>query len=47
MDDDEAAEELIADLWVLLEGGFIAPVEQDGAVRYAPTDPDNPAAEAE
>ncbi len=42
MDDERAAEELIADLLALAEAGLIELVELDGAVRYAPTDPDDP-----
>ncbi len=41
MDDERAAEELIADLLALQEAGLIEPVEVDGALRYAPTDPDD------
>jgi len=44
MDDEHAAEELMGDLLALVEAGLIAPVRQEGAVRYAPADPDNPAA---
>jgi hypothetical protein len=45
MDDERAAEELIADLLALEEAGLIAPVQLGGALRYAPLDPDNPTAE--
>jgi hypothetical protein len=44
MDDRQAAEELLADLLALVEAGLIKPVDEHGAVRYAPTDPDNIAA---
>jgi hypothetical protein len=42
MDDERAAEELIADLLALAEAGLIATVEVEGDVRYAPVDPDSP-----
>jgi hypothetical protein len=41
MDDEDAAEQLVADLLALMEAGLIEPVEHDGALRYAPTDPDD------
>jgi hypothetical protein len=41
MDDERAAEELIADLLALQEAGLIAFVQADDALRYAPTDPDD------
>ena len=41
MDDTRAAEELIDDLIALVDAGAVAPVETDGEVRYAPTDPDD------
>jgi hypothetical protein len=41
MDDERAAEELIADLLALKDAGLIAFVQSDDALRYAPTDPDD------
>jgi hypothetical protein len=41
MDDEHAAEELIADLLALKEAGLIEPVELEGVLRYAPTDSDD------
>lgn len=43
-DDEHAAEELMNDLLALVQAGVIAPVSREGAVRYAPADPDSPAA---
>jgi hypothetical protein len=40
MDDERAAEQLIADLLALEEAGLIEAIELEGALRYAPTDPD-------
>jgi hypothetical protein len=40
MDDEHAAEQLVADLLALMEAGLIEPVQMDDALRYAPTDPD-------
>jgi hypothetical protein len=40
MDDARAAQKLIDDLLALAEAGLIAPVESEGDIRYAPTDPD-------
>jgi hypothetical protein len=40
MDDDAAAQQLIDDLIALVDAGLIAPVEDDGLIRYAPVDPD-------
>lgn len=45
MDDEHAAEQLIADLLALEEAGLIKPVESDGDLRYAPIDPGDSAAE--
>jgi hypothetical protein len=42
MDDQQEADELMADLLALVEAGLIAPVHEHGAVRYAPTNPDDP-----
>jgi hypothetical protein len=44
MDDEHAAQELMNDLLALIEAGLIAPVEQEGTVRYAIADPDDVAA---
>lgn len=40
MDDEHAAEQLVADLLALMEAGLIEPVELEGDFRYAPIDPD-------
>jgi hypothetical protein len=40
MDDEAAAEQLMADLLALVDAGLVSPIEADGEVRYAPTDPD-------
>jgi hypothetical protein len=42
MDDQQEAAELVADLLALVDAGLIAPVHEHGAVRYAPTNPDDP-----
>jgi hypothetical protein len=42
MDDAEAARQLIDDLVALVDAGLVVPVEDDGDVRYAPVDPDEP-----
>ena len=44
MDDEQAAKELMNDLLALVDAGLIAPVQEHGAVRYAPVDPDDAAA---
>jgi hypothetical protein len=44
MADEHAAQELMNDLLALVEAGLIAPVEQEGTVRYAIADPDDVAA---
>ena len=44
MDDQQAAEDLMDDLLALVDAGLIALVHEHGAVRYAPTGPDDPAA---
>ena len=44
MDGEHAAQELIDDLLALVEGGLVAPIEQEGTVRYAVADPDDLAA---
>ena len=45
MDDERAAEELMNDLLALVEAGLVAPIPQEnGTVRYAPADSDNPGA---
>jgi hypothetical protein len=41
MDDEAAAQQLIDDLIALVDAGLIAPVEDDGVIRYAPVDPDD------
>jgi hypothetical protein len=41
MDDEAAAEQLIADLMALVDAGLVAPVEDDGEIRYAPVDPED------
>jgi len=41
MDDEHAAEELVNDLLALVEAGLIAPIEQEGTVRYAVADLDD------
>jgi hypothetical protein len=41
MDDEAAAEELVADLLALVDAGLVTPVEDDGEVRYAPADPED------
>jgi hypothetical protein len=41
MDDEAAAEQLIADLLALVDAGLVTPVEEDGEVRYAPADPED------
>jgi hypothetical protein len=45
MDDEHAAEQLIADLLALEDAGLIESIELQGALRYAPTAPDDPDAE--
>jgi hypothetical protein len=40
MDDEAAAEQLIADLLALVDAGLVTPIEADGEVRYAPADLD-------
>jgi hypothetical protein len=40
MDNERAAEQLVADLLALMEAGLVEPVELEGALRYAPTDLD-------
>ena len=40
MDDDAAAQQLVDDLIALVDAGLIAPVEDDGVIRYAPVEPD-------
>ena len=42
MDDAAAAQQLIDDLVALVDAGLIEPIDDDddGAVRYAPVDPD-------
>jgi hypothetical protein len=40
MDDEDAAEQLVADLLALMEAGLIEPVELEGEFRYGPIDPD-------
>jgi hypothetical protein len=40
MDDAAAAQQLIDDLVALVDAGLIAPVEDDGVIRYAPVDDD-------
>ncbi len=45
MDDEHAAEQLIADLLALEDAGLIETVELEGALRYAPTAPADPDAE--
>jgi len=42
--EEESAAQFVADVTALTEAGLIVPVEQHGAVRYAVTDPDGPAA---
>lgn len=42
LDDQQEADELMADLLALVDSGLIAPVREHGAVRYAPTNPDDP-----
>jgi hypothetical protein len=44
MDDEHAAQELMDDLLALIEAGLIAPIEDEGTVRYAVADPDDVAA---
>jgi hypothetical protein len=39
MDDEHAAEQLVADLLALEEAGLIEVVELEGELRYGPTDP--------
>jgi hypothetical protein len=41
MDDEAAAEQLIADLMALVDAGLVAPIEDDGEIRYAPGDPED------
>ena len=41
MDDEAAAEQLMADLLALVDAGLVTPIEADGAVRYAPVDPED------
>lgn len=40
MDDDAAAQQLIDDLVALVDAGLVVPIEDDGEIRYAPTDQD-------
>jgi hypothetical protein len=40
MADAAAAEELMADLIALVDAGLVVPIEDDGEIRYAPTDDD-------
>ncbi|MFL5836189.1 MAG: hypothetical protein ACJ76K_06330 [Solirubrobacteraceae bacterium] len=40
MADAEAAEQLVADLIALVDAGLVAPIEDDGEIRYAPVDDD-------
>lgn len=40
MDDEHAAEQLVADLLALMEAGLVEPIEVEGALRYAPVDPE-------
>jgi len=40
MDDEHAAEQLVADLLALMDAGLVEPVEAEGALRYAPIDSD-------
>ena len=41
MDDAAAAQQLIDDLFALVDAGLVVPIEDDhGEVRYAPTDAD-------
>jgi hypothetical protein len=44
MDDAAQAERLIADLLALVDAGLVTPVGGIDGVRYAPTDPLDPAA---
>jgi hypothetical protein len=44
MDDAAQAERLIADLLALVDAGLVTPVDGIDGVRYAPTDPSDPAA---
>ena len=39
MDDAAAAEQLMADLLALVDAGLVAPVDDDGEIRYAPVEP--------
>jgi hypothetical protein len=41
MDDEATAQQLIDDLIALVDAGLIAPVEDDGVIRYGPVDPDD------
>ena len=41
MDDEAAAEQLMADLRALVDAGLVTPIEGDGEVRYAPTEPED------
>jgi hypothetical protein len=40
MADAAAAEQLVEDLIALVDAGLIVPVEDEGEIRYAPTDDD-------
>jgi len=40
MADADAAEQLVADLIALVDAGLVAPIEDDGEIRYAPVDDD-------
>jgi hypothetical protein len=44
MDDAAAAEQLIEDLIALIDAGVVVAVEEDGVIRYAPAEPDEPSA---
>jgi hypothetical protein len=44
LNDRAAAEELIDDLLALVDAGLVEPFWGQGAIRYAPADPDIPAA---
>jgi hypothetical protein len=41
MDDEAAAEQLMADLLALVDAGLVTPIEAEGEVRYAPVDPED------
>ena len=40
MADAAAAEQLVEDLIALVDAGLVVPIEDDGEIRYAPTDDD-------